>query len=356
MKVERFANNPIITPADVPPSRPDFEVVCAFNAGAIRYNGETLLMLRVAECPAQTEQFARVPVINCEGESPRLEIIELDKSDTSIDFRDPRVIYTPTHTYLTTISHLRLARSTDGCNFTVEPQPALFPDRATEAFGLEDPRLVEIEGRYFVIYKSVGAIGITVSLAETKDFVTYERKGVIFCPENLDVCIFPEKVNGRYAALHRPVSKNLGQPNMWMAYSHDLLTWGDHHFVMGIRPNSWDSGRIGASAIPIKTAYGWLEIYHGATPEDRYCLGAVLLDLDEPHKVIARGTLPIMEPEAKYETEGFLGNVIFSCGTVADGDTLTIYYGAADHVMAGANLSISEILNSLVPEKVPAIS
>ena len=136
--------------------------------------------------------------------------------------------------YLTSISYLRVARSTDGRHFTIDAQPALFPATPAEAFGIEDCRISEIHGVFYIAYKSVAPTGITVSLAATRDFLHYERKGIIFVPENLDVSISPEKVNGRYVALHRPVPRMLGAPNMWLSYSSDLLTWGDHHFLMGV--------------------------------------------------------------------------------------------------------------------------
>lgn len=349
MPTVRFAENPVVTPAMVPPSRPDFEVTCAFNAGVAVYQGETLLLLRVAERAIGDATTVRVPVLNCRDDVPCLEIVAFDRADPTIDFHDPRVITFPGGMLLTTISHLRIARSKDGRHFTVDPMPALFPDRPSEAWGLEDPRITEIDGTYYIAYKSVAPTGITTSLAVTRDFMHFEKKGIIFCPENLDVCIFPEQVGGRYVALHRPVPRMIGDPNMWVAYSSDLLQWGDHHFLMGVQPGRWDSGRIGGGAIPIKTERGWLAIYHGATHDDVYCLGAVLLDLDTPHRIIARGSMPLLAPEAPYETQGFLNNVIFSCGAVVDGDRVTVYYGAADWVMAAADFSLQEILDSLVP-------
>lgn len=347
MHIYRYPENPLITPADVAPSRPDFEVVCAFNAGVAKYKDEVILLLRVAERAKSDEQYVRVPVLECNKDESCIVVKEFAKCDPTCDFSDPRIINTDDQTFLTTISHLRVARSKDGRHFTVDPKPALYPDRPSEEFGLEDPRITEIDGLYYIAYKSVSQTGICVGMATTTDFINFEKKGLIFAPENLDVCIFPEKVNGRYAALHRPVPRFIGTLNMWIAYSPDLMSWGDHHFLLGTEPGNWDSGRTGGGAIPIKTDRGWLEIYHGATPDDYYCLGAALLDLDEPHKIIARGKAPIMVPEAPYEKEGFVPNVIFSCGALVNGDTVSIYYGAADTVMAGADMSISEILNYL---------
>jgi len=292
-----------------------------------------------------------VPVLNCEGRKPVVEVLEFDKSDKSFNFSDPRWIATPTRPLLTTISHLRVARSKDGRHFTVDRKPALFPDCPGEQYGIEDPRITEINGLYHIVYKGVSPDGISVGMADTREFKTYKRRGIIFCPENLDVCIFPEKINGRYAALTRPVPKTMGAPNMWVAYSPDLIHWGDHHFLMGVQPGKWDSGRIGGGAVPIKTKQGWLTVYHGATKDDVYCLGAVLLDLKQPHKVLARCAEPILKPEVPYETSGFMKNVVFTCGAIQRGDTVSVYYGASDEVMAGADFSVKELLGSLKPAK-----
>ena len=180
LTVNRFAENPVVTPAQVPPSRPDFEVVCAFNAGAIRFQDEVLLLLRVAERAKSNEQICRIPVLECEGDQAKMVVLEFDYNDPSIDFHDPRVIYTPERALLTTISHLRLARSKDGHNFTVDKNPVIFPDNCYETYGCEDPRITEIDGTYYITYKSIAEIGITVSLASTKDFVTFEKHGVDF--------------------------------------------------------------------------------------------------------------------------------------------------------------------------------
>jgi len=349
LRVARYPENPVVTPAMVPPSRPDFEVTCAFNAGVAKYGDEIILLLRVAERAIAEPGRCRIPVLNCDGPTPVLEVREFDTSDPDIDFSDSRAIRGKGWMLLTTISHLRVARSTDGRHFTVDPTPALFPDNTYEMWGIEDPRVTEIDGAYYIVYKGVSPNGITSDLAVTRDFIHYERQGVLFCPENLDVCIFPEKINGRYVALHRPVPRMIGTPNMWVAYSPDLLTWGRHEFLMGTQPGKWDGGRVGGGAVPFKTERGWVEIYHAATEDDIYCLGAVLLDLHQPHKILARSAEPILRPEALYETTGFFPNVVFTCGALVNGDTVSIYYGASDHVMAGADMSITEILDSLVP-------
>jgi predicted GH43/DUF377 family glycosyl hydrolase len=134
-----------------------------------------------------------------------------------------------------------------------------------------------------------------------------------------------------------------------------LEHWGNHRCIAHTRHGLWDSARVGAGAAPIRTEYGWLEIYHGATKQNRYCLGALLLDLEQPWKVLARSQSPIMAPLADYERTGFFGEVVFTNGHLRNGDSLTIYYGASDSVICSARFSISEILLSLGEQEVEKV-
>lgn len=345
--IERFAENPLIVPADVPPSRPDYQVVGAFNPGVIKYKGEVLLLLRAAERPkekAPDEELA--PILN--PETGQIDCLRVRHEDAEFQTGDSRVFYYKGKMYLTSISHLRLARSKDGRNFEIDPTPAVFPTEPYETFGAEDPRITQIGNEFYITYKVVSEQGICTALLRTKDFKTFKRQGIIFCPENLDVVLFPEKIGGKYYALTRPVPRHIGDQAVWLASSPDLVHWGGHKILFGPRAGEFDGGKVGASCVPIKTDAGWLEIYHAADQNDRYCLAATLLDLKDPSKVIARAKEPLMQPEADYETAGFYGNVIFSCGAVADTDgTVTIYYGAADAVTAGAATTIDKIMNTL---------
>lgn len=350
MKVERFPENPIVTPADVKPAVDGWEVMCAFNAGVIEYRDEILMLMRVAERPINTDPGrVLIPMMDFSDGSPSMKVLEFSTSDEGINVSDPRVVCFQDRVYLTSISHLRVARSSDGRHFTVEERPALWPDQTYEGYGLEDPRITQLGDTYYVVYKGVAPDGITQCLASTKDFVTWEKHGIIFAPENMDAMIFPQKVRGKYAALHRPYPRMIGMPNMWVAYSPDLIHWGEHSFMLGCAEGTWESGRVGGGAVPFMTDRGWLEIYHAATPEDHYCLGGLLLDPENPHKVLAKSPSSILSPQAPYEVEGFKPNVVFTCGAITRGDTVTIYYGAADYVMAAAEMSIREILDSLQP-------
>ena len=346
MAVFRSTKNPIIEPKDVKPSRKDFEVIGVFNAGVTRFKDQVILLLRVAERPISTD-----PDIVLAGvyDVTRSDIVlkEFSKDDPENDFSDPRLIIRPSETYLTSISHLRLARSADGIKFDIENAPVLGPANEYESFGIEDPRITLIDGTYYITYVAVCPHGVTTCLASTKDFKSFERKGIIFCPENKDALLFPERIDGKYYALHRPVSPLFQRQDIWIAESPDLICWGNHRPLMAPAENVWDQVRVGASAVPFKTEYGWLEIYHGVGRDGRYCLGAVILDAQQPWNVIARAENPVFEPQADYETSGFYGNVVFTCGLLYEQDKLKIYYGAADTTICYAEIPVQDVFKSL---------
>jgi len=342
---DRFGENPILRPRDLRPSVPGLEVTCLLNPGVFRFEGKTWLVVRVAERPVQIPGRTSFPVLTPAG---RREVLEFDSDDPRLDLSDPRVISFDGRDYLTTLSHLRVLSSDDGIRFT-EPDdaPQLIGTGELETFGIEDCRVADIDGTYCLTYTQVSSNGVGVGLRMTRDWKHFTHEGMIFPPHNKDCALFEERIGGRYYAFHRPSSPELGGNYIWLAESPDLIHWGRHRCVAQSRKGLWDSARVGAGASPIRTQDGWLEIYHGATEKNRYCLGALLLDLKEPWRVLARSEEPIMEPGAPYEREGFLGEVIFTNGHVVDGDRLTLYYGAADSVICAANLSIQTILDSL---------
>jgi predicted GH43/DUF377 family glycosyl hydrolase len=322
------------------------EVTCLLNPGVFRFEGKTWLLVRVAERPRQIAGKIAFPILKADGQ---MEIVEFNSGDPRLDASDPRVISFDGQDYLTTLSHLRLLQSDDGIRFT-EPQDAepLTGTGELETFGIEDCRVAKIDSTYYLTYTQVSSHGVGVGLRTTRDWKTFVHEGMIFPPHNKDCALFEEQIGGKYFALHRPSSPELGGNYIWIAESPDLVHWGRHRCIAHSREGYWDSARVGAGASPIRTAEGWLEIYHGATKENRYCLGALLLDLEEPWRVLARSERPIMEPLAPYEREGFFGQVIFTNGHVVDGDCLTLYYGAADSVICAATLSVEEILGELI--------
>jgi len=344
---KRFEQNPLLRPVDVQPSSAEMTVECLLNPGAFRFENKTWLLLRVAERPRQKERSVSVAFYDQNG---KIEIISFDKNDPGLDLTDPRVINYKGRDYLTTLSHLRLVCSEEGKTFH---EPAgyapIFGKNELESYGIEDCRVTSINGIFNLTYTMVSHQGVGVGLIQTKNWKEFNRRGMILPPHNKDCALFEEKINGKYYALHRPSSPQLGGNYIWLAESTDLLHWGNHKCVATTRINQWDGARVGAGAAPIKTNKGWLQIYHGADEGNRYCLGALLLDINDPYKVLARSVRPIMEPTADYERTGFFGNVVFTNGHIVNGDKITMYYGASDEVICGAQLSIAEVLRSLNP-------
>jgi predicted GH43/DUF377 family glycosyl hydrolase len=342
---QRAIHNPLLHPGSIPSSRPGMVIECLLNPGVFSYQGRTGLLLRVAERPVQQAGCITCPVYNDQGV---LEILSFDNADPDLDLSDSRLITHRGLTYLSTISHLRLVWSDDGIHFQEPEEPLLITGKGNlETFGIEDCRVTLIDECYYLTYTQVSENGVGVGLMSTKDWITLENHGMIIPPHNKDCALFSERIGGLYYCLHRPSGLGLGGNFIWLASSPDLFNWGNHRCIARTRSGMWDSGRIGAGASPIKTTEGWLEIYHGATAEHRYCLGALLLDLNDPSIVIARSQKALMEPEQVYETDGFFGEVIFTNGHVVNGDRLTVYYGAADQVICAAYFSVAAILKSL---------
>jgi len=341
----RHKQNPLLSPKDIEPSNEDMIIECLLNPGVFEFNGKIGLLVRVAERTVQKEGTISVPIYDNHG---KIEILNFDKKDSKLEFSDARVINYDGTDYLTTISHLRLLFSDDGVKFSEsEEYPSIFGEGEYESYGIEDCRVSKIDDIYYLTYTMVSSNGVGVGLRTTKDWKNFEKKGMIFSPHNKDCAIFEEKINGKYYALHRPSSPELGGNYIWLSESPDSVHWGNHKCIAKTRVGKFDSKRLGAGAAPIKTEKGWLEIYHGATSENRYCLGAILLDLNDPSKVIARSSEPIMEPVAEYEQTGFFGNVVFTNGHIVDGDTIIMYYGASDEFVCQAKFSIKEILKTL---------
>lgn len=251
-------------------------------------------------------------------------------------------------------SHLTVARSANGVDgWQIDSQPSMpaapdhFPE---ELYGIEDPRITFVPelNCYAVVYTAYTHDGPGVALALTKDFQEYERYGLIMPPEDKDAALLPHRIGGHWALIHRPV----GAPraHMWISYSPDLRHWGSHKLMLEARRGGWwDANKIGLSPPPIETPQGWLVIYHGVRMTAAGCiyrLGLALFDLYTPERLIKRGDEWVFGPEERYEQRGDVGNVVFPCGYTigADGDTVNLYYGAADTTIALATASIKEML------------
>ncbi len=342
MPLKRLTENPLLTPADLSPTRSDLHVLCTLNPAAVRFGDEILLLVRVGEAIEDTD--THVISLYYNAEAGELATRKIARDDPDLFTHDPRGVFYKGKMLLTSMSHLRIARSSDGRNFTFDDEPAIFPATAYEAYGCEDARITAIDGRYYITYTAVSNRGVTVAMASTADFKTYERHGIIFPPYQKDVCIFPEKIGGMYACRHRPYMSEFNPASIWTAYSPDLYSWGRHEMTLAPSPG-WEAERVGAGATPIKTPEGWLEIYHASDANGKYHLGAMLSDLEAPERIITRSKTPIFEPETDYELNGVYGNCVFSNGMVADDDgTLTVFYGAADRICAAAVTTIDEMI------------
>ena len=257
----------------------------------------------------------------------------------------------------TGMSHLCAARSSNGYDdWRIDPQPTLLAnplEYPEEIWGIEDPRITyvpELE-QFAIAYTSFARGGPGVSLALTKDFRSFERLGVIMSPEDKDAALLPRRIGGRWALIHRPLTAS--GAHMWISYSPDLRHWGSHKVILEARRGGWwDANKIGLCSPPIETPKGWLVIYHGVRQTASgsiYRLGLALFDLERPEVCLQRGKSWVFGPEAPYELIGDVNDVVFPCGQTigADGDTINLYYGAADTCIALATGSISSLLSWL---------
>lgn len=346
MIIQRFAENPLISPQDVVPSLEGWEVLGAYNCGAFEYEGKIGLLVRVIERPIQADpELVSAPLLDFSTGRPEM-IVKTWQRD-GVDVSDPRFVKADI-IYDAITSHLRLAWSDDGRSFEIAESPTLSGEKPWESFGIQDPRVLYIDDRWVIIFSAGDhRWGVTQSIATTRDWQTFDRLGVICMPDNKDVALFPEKINGKYCAFQRPSGVYFGGHNMWLAYSDDLIHWGEFTPLALPRPGRWDGARIGCGAEPIKTEEGWLEIYHGSDGHS-YCLGAMLLDLEDPSRVIVRGEEPLLAPEEEYEKHGYFDNVVFCNGLVKrTDDVVWLYYGGADRYTCGCEMSIAGVLGTL---------
>jgi predicted GH43/DUF377 family glycosyl hydrolase len=255
------------------------------------------------------------------------------------------------------ISHLTAARSKNGIDgWEIDPKPTFAPDPERyldELWGIEDPRisfLPELD-KYVIAYTAFTRGGPGVALALTSDFVTFERCGLAMQPDDKDSALLPRMYNNEFVLIHRPMTGT--SANIWMSYSPDLYSWGGHHMVLPARRGArWDARKIGLCCPPLETPRGWLWMYHGVRITGAGCLyrlGLALFDLERPDVCLTRGEPWVFGPEAPYELQGDVGSVVFPCGWTLqdDGDTVFIYYGAADTCIALATTRVSALLEWL---------
>jgi predicted GH43/DUF377 family glycosyl hydrolase len=299
MLITRYKNNPILTKDDVP-----YPVATVHNAGIVKHDGMYIMIFRSHKMNGR--------------------------------------------------SILGKAISDDGFNFNVDKQPFMTPAtegifKDYEEYGIEDPRIVLVEGEYLITYSAYSRYGVRIGLAKTTDFNKIERFSLITEADYRNVVIFPEKFNGLYARLDRPHSE-ISPWAIWISYSPDLRFWGESKIIMKPMQYHWDEMKIGPGAPPIKTPRGWLNIYHGVFPTmdgSVYRLGVALHDLNDPAKIIAVGDNWILQPDEPYEITGYVHNVVFTCGAVAENDgKLKLYWGGADKVMCVGEANIEELVDA----------
>jgi len=295
----RYKRGPILTPDDLP-----FQANGVFNPGVAEIDGEVVLLLRVE---------------NPEG-----------------------------------ISEARVARSRNGVDgWRIAEKPLLEPDLPEypfEEWGCEDARVSQTgAGEWVIAYTAYSRYGPTVALATTSDFESVTRLGAVLSPPNKDAAVLPEQVDGRqWIMLHRPVSG--GQEHIWYICSEGSLEdWRRPGVLLPERGGPWWDGlRVGVGAPPLRTERGWLLLYHGVKEMGNrplYRLGLALLDLQNPRKAIARAKRWVFTPEADYERQGLIPNVVYTCGAFLRGDEVWMYYGGADTVVGLATAKLSDLLD-----------
>ena len=301
MKLERHACNPVL----LPDPTSDWECYNVFNASVIHHNG----------------------------------LFHMHYRAQGLDW----------------VSRIGYAVSEDGLKWNRLRQPVLSPADGTDSRGVEDPRVTEIEGAFYMTYTAYGREflgegqathlggGILPMIARSENLISWQRLGPIVRGEdNKDHVLFPRRIGGRYVALHRR------WPQVWLAYSDDLLTWreADMAPIYGPREhNWWDCTSVGSNGVPIETAHGWLLLNHGYDEDHVYRFGVLLLDLNDPTKVIRRADERVFQPEELWELSGDVPYVVFSCANPVVDGTVCVYYGGADHVIGLATCPLSELLD-----------
>ena len=257
-------------------------------------------------------------------------------------------------------TNMGVAYSDDGIHFEVEPEPC-FAMEDDEIKRVYDPRITEIDGEYCICFAVDTKHGVCGGMATTKDLKNFDVKS-ISVPENRNMVLFPEKINGKYVRLERPMpvySRGGHVFDIWLSESPDLVYWGNSKLVMGVEDVPYCNDKIGPGAPPIKTDKGWLIIFHSvdvdpnrgkngweAAWRKRYVIGIALLDLEDPSKVIGMSKKPLMVPEGYWEMEeGYRTNALFPCGMLLEDDnTVRIYYSAGDAIVRMATAKLDDLL------------
>lgn len=317
----RHPNNPILTSHDVP-----YKPALVFNAGVAKFEGQYVMMFRNDYGDAEKETLLPISTTN-----------------------------------------LGLAYSSDGVHWHVQDKPC-FGIEDEEIIRTYDPRLTVIDGRCYLCFAVDTKHGVRGGVAVTDDFSNFEILS-LSAPDNRNMVLFPERVGGKYIRLERPfpVYGKGGKDSfdMWISDSPDLKYWGNTELLMGLEHVPYANDKIGPGAPPVKTSKGWLTTFHAVDIDSsrgkngwepywkkRYSAGIMLLDLDNPYKIIGVCPEPLLAPEVNYETDGgFRNDVIFPGGMILeDNGEVKIYYGAADTVECLATAHVDDLIRLCLPK------
>lgn len=254
------------------------------------------------------------------------------------------------------VPHIYFGKSRDALHWEFEAEKIKFIDKNGKSFQplyAYDPRLVKVEDTYYAIWCQ-DMYGAAIGMAKTKDFKTFTRLENPFLPYNRNAVLFPRKINGNYVMLSRPCDNgHTAFGDIFISESKDLEFWGRHRHVMGKSENWWENLKIGGGAAPIETDRGWLLFYHGVVNTCNgyvYSVGAAILDIDQPSKVLHRCTNYVLAPEEWYEERGFVPNVCFPCAALHDSESgrIALYYGCADSYVGIAYTTVAEIYDYIL--------
>jgi beta-1,4-mannooligosaccharide/beta-1,4-mannosyl-N-acetylglucosamine phosphorylase len=319
--VRRYPGNPILGPADVP-----YGPALVFNVGVAKYQGRYIMAFR--------SDYAVNGVID------------------------------------TSLTDIGLAESGDGIHWTPRPAP-IFTLHDQENLRAYDPRLTVMDGKVYLCFAVDTHHGLRAGIAVTEDLEHFDVL-TLSLPDNRNVVLFPEKINGLYYRLDRPFPiYSRSDPerfDIWISASPDLHYWGDSHLLLGVEHVPFANRKIGPGAPPVRTKQGWLTLFHAVDFDPargkngweerwqkRYSAGIMLLDLDDPRKIVGIARRPLLAPEVPYETStGFRTNVIFPGGMILEEDgEVKIYYGAADTVTCLATAHVDELIQLCLEEDMP---
>lgn len=254
------------------------------------------------------------------------------------------------------IPHIYLGRSDDALNWHFNEKKIKFTDKQGRPFQpvyAYDPRLIKVEDEYFAVWCQ-DMFGPTIGIAVTRDFSSFTRLENPLLPYNRNAVLFPRKIGGNYVMLSRPCDNgHTAFGDIFISESPDMEFWGRHRHVMGKSGNWWENLKIGGGAAPIETDKGWLLFYHGVVNTCNgyvYSVGAAILDIDEPSRVLHRCSRYVLTPEENYETTGFVPNVTFPCAALCDGETgrIALYYGCADTYVGVAYTTVERIYDYIL--------